>query len=146
MLAMDFTNSEVAPCLFTKHHEKEFIVIAIYVDDLKLFGTNKMILETIKLLQSVFEIRDIGQTTFCLGLQFDYLPQGILLHQETYTKRILKQFNMDHAKGVRSPMDLRSLDEQKDIFQKREDAEPLLGPEKPYLSAIGALMFLANQT
>ena len=43
-------------------------------------------------------------------------------------------------------MEMRSLDRDKDIFRKRSENEPLLGSEKPYLSAIGALMFLANQT
>jgi hypothetical protein len=32
------------------------------------------------------------------------------------------------------------------MFRKRSETEPLLGPKKPYLSAIGALMFLAKQT
>ena len=43
-------------------------------------------------------------------------------------------------------MEVRSLDRDKDVFRKRNENEPLLGSEKPYLSAIGALMFLANQT
>jgi hypothetical protein len=30
------------------------------------------------------------------------------------------------------------------MFTKKSKNEPLLGLEKPYLSAIGALMFLAN--
>lgn len=53
---------------------------------------------------------------------------------------------MDNLKPVKSPMDLRSLDRNKDIFRKREDHEPLLGSEVPYLSATGALMFLGTQT
>lgn len=43
-------------------------------------------------------------------------------------------------------MDLCSLDPTMDIFHKRKESELLLGPEKPYLSAIGALMYLVNQT
>src|SRR5450759_1702904 len=91
-------------------------------------------------------MRDLGQTTFCLGLQFEHLPIGIFLHQSTYTRKILKQFNMHNAQAVKSPMDIRSLERDKDIFRKRAENEPLLGPEKPYLFAIGALMFMANQT
>ena len=35
---------------------------------------------------------------------------------------------------------------KKDPFRPREDNEELLGPEVPYLSVIGALMYFANNT
>ena len=43
-------------------------------------------------------------------------------------------------------MVVRSLDVNKDPFRPRMDDEELLGPEVPYLSAIGALMYLASHT
>ncbi|KAM6546487.1 hypothetical protein CsatB_027223 [Cannabis sativa] len=43
-------------------------------------------------------------------------------------------------------MVVRSLDVEKDPFRPREEHKELLGPEVPYLSAIGALMYLANCT
>jgi hypothetical protein len=39
-------------------------------------------------------------------------------------------------------MVIRSLDVKKDHFRPREDDEEILGPEVPYLSAIGALHIL----
>ncbi|XP_035834140.1 secreted RxLR effector protein 161-like [Helianthus annuus] len=43
-------------------------------------------------------------------------------------------------------MVVRSLDVEKDPFRPPKDGEEILGPEIPYLSAIGALMFLASHT
>ena len=43
-------------------------------------------------------------------------------------------------------MVVRSLDVNKDQFRLRDKNEELLGPEVPYLSAIGALMYIANCT
>jgi hypothetical protein len=43
-------------------------------------------------------------------------------------------------------MVVRLLDVKKDHFHPREDDEEILGPEVLYLSAIGALMYLANCT
>ncbi|MED6153344.1 hypothetical protein PIB30_117756 [Stylosanthes scabra] len=43
-------------------------------------------------------------------------------------------------------MVVRSLNVHDDPFRPREDEEEILGPEIPYLSAIGALMYLANNT
>jgi len=53
---------------------------------------------------------------------------------------------MDKAYPLNIPMVVRSLDVKKDIFRPREDNEELLGPEVSYLSAIGALMYLVNNT
>ena len=43
-------------------------------------------------------------------------------------------------------MVLRSFDVKKDPYKPREGNEELFGPEVPYLNAIGALKYLANNT
>jgi hypothetical protein len=43
-------------------------------------------------------------------------------------------------------MVVRSLDMNKDQFRPKDENEELLGPEVPYLSAIEALMYIANCT
>src|SRR6266542_335949 len=91
-------------------------------------------------------MKDLGQTKFCLGLQLEHLPIGILIHQSTYIQKILEKFNMDKSYSSKTPMVVRSLDMNKDQFRPRDENEELLGPEVPYLSAIGALMYIANYT
>ena len=97
-------------------------------------------------LKAEFEMKDLGKTRFCLGLQIEHLPEGILIHQVTYTKKVLERFNMSKAHPLKTPMVVRSPDEDKDQFRPRNEDEKVLGPEVPYLSAIGALMYLANCT
>ncbi|GJY64443.1 hypothetical protein Tco_0465903 [Tanacetum coccineum] len=53
---------------------------------------------------------------------------------------------MDKAKPLSTPMVGRSLNVDNDPFRPCEDDEEVLGPEVPYLSVIGALMYLANCT
>ena len=53
---------------------------------------------------------------------------------------------MNKAHPLSSPMIIHSLDLKKDPFRHYEKGEELLGLEVPYLSAIGALMYLANRT
>ena len=53
---------------------------------------------------------------------------------------------MDKAHILSSPMVVRSLDMKKDPFHPCKKGEKLLGPEVPYLSIIGALMYLAYCT
>ena len=61
-------------------------------------------------------MKDLGKTKFCLNLQIEHLPNGILVHQSTYTKKVLKQFYMDKAHPLSTPMVGRSLDLKKDPF------------------------------
>ncbi|KAL5553718.1 hypothetical protein UlMin_041119 [Ulmus minor] len=53
---------------------------------------------------------------------------------------------MDKANPLSTPMVVRILNVEKDPFRPCEDNEDIVGPEVPYLSAIGALMYLANCT
>ena len=53
---------------------------------------------------------------------------------------------MDKAHPLSTPMVVQSLDVNKDQFRPCENDKKFLGPEVPCLSAIGALMYLANNT
>ena len=53
---------------------------------------------------------------------------------------------MDKTHPLSSPMVVHSLDVKKDPSRPCENGEKLLGPKVPYLSVIGALMYLANYT
>jgi hypothetical protein len=109
-------------------------------------GTLEELTKTANYLKNVFEMKDLSKTKFCLGLQIEHISNGILIHQSTYTEKVLKHFHMDKAHPLSSPMVVRTLDVKKDHFRPKEDDEETLGPEVPYLSAIGALMYLTNYT
>ena len=146
LLKEEYVNNPICPCVFIKKSETGFAIIAVYVDDLNLFGTPEELTKTAEYLKKEFEMKDLGKTKFCIGLQIEHFPNGVLVHQSTYIKKILKRFNMDKAHPLSSPMLVSSLDVKNDPFRPCEKGEELLGPEVPYLSAIGALMYLANCT
>ncbi|CAL2228217.1 unnamed protein product [Prunus armeniaca] len=91
-------------------------------------------------------MKNLGKTKYCLGLQIEHSANGILVHQSTYTEKVWKQFGMHKAHPLSTPMVARSLDTKKDPYRPKGDDEILLGPEVPYLSAIGALLYLAQCT
>ena len=141
-----YKNNAICPCVFIKKTTSGYVIIAVYVDDLNIIGTNKEILEVIDLLKKEFEMKDLGKTKYCLGLQIEHMPNGILVHQSNYTERVLKRFNMNNANSLSTPMVVRSLNIDKDPYRPCEENEEVLGPEVPYLNAIGALMYLTNCT
>ena len=118
----------------------------MYVDYLNLIGTSEELTRIEKYLKKEFEMKDLGKTKFCQGLKIEQFPTGVLVYQSTYTKKFLKCFHMDKAHPLSSPMIVRSLDVKMEPFRPYEKGEELLGPEVPYLSVIGALMYMANCT
>ena len=146
LLRKRYKNDPLCPCVFIKRSGSEFVIIAVYVDDLNIIGTTNELSEAVVNLKKEFEMKNLGKTKLCLGLQIEHLENGIFVHQSAYISKVLKRFYMDNAHPLSTPMVVRSLDVNKDPFRPRMDDEELLGPEVPYLSAIGALMYLASHT
>ncbi|KAI3692362.1 hypothetical protein L6452_32176 [Arctium lappa] len=146
LLKESYKNDSICPCIFIKRSGPEYVIIAVYVDDLNIIGTPGELPRAIEYLKKGFEMKDLGKKKFCLGLQIEHLKGGILVHQETYIEKVLKRFYMDKSHPMSTPMVVRSLDVEKDPFRHPTDNEDILDPEVPYLSAIGALMFLAGHT
>ncbi|BBG93440.1 transposable element gene [Prunus dulcis] len=146
LLKEGYTNDPICPCVFIKKSESGFAIVAVYVDDMNLIGTSEELQKTADYLKREFEMKDLGKTKYCLGLQIEHSANGILVHQSTYTEKVLKRFGMDKAHPLSTPMVVRSLDTKKDPYRPKGDDEMVLGPEVPYLSAIGALLYLAQCT
>ena len=62
------------------------------MDDLNLIGTPEGLLETTNFLNKKFEMKDLGKTRYCLGLQIEYFSNDIFVHQSIYTEKVLKRF------------------------------------------------------
>jgi hypothetical protein len=137
LLQKGYTTNDDSPCVFIKKSQTGFCIISVYVNDIN---------EAHNHLMTKFEMKDLGQTKFSLGLQLEHIPSGIFVYQAAYIHKILEKFNMDKAHPTKTPMIVRSLDLNKDSFRPHDEGEGILGPEVPYLSAIGVLMYLANST
>ena len=110
-----------------------FVILAVYVDDINLFGTPEELTKATTYLKNEFERKDLGKTKYCLGLQIEHKSNGILIHQSTYVEKVLKQFNMNKTHPLSSPMIVRSLNAKKYHFRPKEENEALLGHGIPYL-------------
>ena len=75
-----YTSSTNCPCVFIQRSQDGLCIISVYVDDLIIIGTPRDIEEASSYLMSEFEMKDLGKTKFCLGLQLEHSPAGILVH------------------------------------------------------------------
>jgi hypothetical protein len=95
----------LTPCVFIKKSSNGFCIISVYVDNLNIIGTTGDIKEAIACLKTEFEMKDLGKTKFCLGVQLEHLSEGVFVHQSTYTKRVLEKFNMNECHPLKTPYD-----------------------------------------
>ena len=93
LLKEGYVNNSICPYIIKKL-ETGFAIIAVYVGDLNLVGTPEELIRTTNYLKKEFEIKDLGKTKFYLSLQIEHFPNGILVHQSTYIKKVLKHFHM----------------------------------------------------
>jgi hypothetical protein len=84
LLNKDYSNSDDCPCVFIKKSSTGFCIISVYADDLNIIGHTKVMDEACNHLKMEFEMKYLGRTKFCLGLQLEHLHMSILIHQSTY--------------------------------------------------------------
>ena len=78
-----YSNRDDCPCVFIKRSSSGFCIISMYVDDINIIGNTQNIEEARNHLKTEFEMKDLGKTKFCIGLQIEHLYSGILVHQST---------------------------------------------------------------
>jgi hypothetical protein len=88
LLQRGYINNDDCPCVFIKKSSDGFCIISVYVDDLNIIGTTRDIEEAMAYLKTEFEMKDLGKTKFCLGLQLEHLPEGVFVHSLLYKEGI----------------------------------------------------------
>lgn len=96
-------------------------------------------------MKKQFEMKILGRTTFCLGLQIKYCANGsLLLRQQTYTRKLLCTFNMDTANALSAPLIGKSKTEDGPYRPSKPDEEEM--EKRQYLAVVGAPLYLATNT
>ncbi|RVW49495.1 hypothetical protein CK203_092796 [Vitis vinifera] len=62
------------------------------------------IIDFSKCMHSEFEMSMMGELNYFLGLQIKQLKEGTFINQAKYIKDLLKRFNMEEAKVMKTPM------------------------------------------
>lgn len=134
--------SQLDACVYTT--PTEALYLALYVDDGLVVGES---LQTIK--KFLNEMKKEFETTYSeakcyLGIEIerDRKERKLHLHQSTYTRTVLKKFQMENCIPVGVPADPH----QKLTHNMDEEGNP--GPiiDVPYRQLIGSLMYLAVGT
>jgi hypothetical protein len=73
---------DVDHSFYVHRSDESIVVITIYVDNLIVGGDNEKEVEHVKsLLKQKFDMKDLGELKFFLGIEVIRMPQGIWLLQ-----------------------------------------------------------------
>ena len=92
--------------MYTKCTYREYIIIALYVDDMLLSGTSlDMVHSTKRFLDSQFDMKDMSEAKVILDVKITRMGDSIMLSQEHYVEKILKRFGHLDVKPMSIPYD-----------------------------------------
>ncbi len=82
------------------------VVIVIYVDDLIITGdSDAYIFDLKKLLKQKFQMKDLGELRYFLGIEVIQSPKGIWLLQRQYALNKLFKYGMIGCKPISIPLE-----------------------------------------
>ncbi|KAI4365602.1 hypothetical protein MLD38_021570 [Melastoma candidum] len=124
LIEKGYRKGKVDTTLFLKKHGIELLIVQIYVDDIIFGSTNNTLCnEFAELMKGEFEMSMMGELTFFLGLQIRQTSEGTFIHQEKYTKQLLKKYELTNSKHLSTPMSTNAIVEKD---ESGKDADPSL--------------------
>ena len=99
--SLGFVENKIDQCIYLKVSGRKFIFLVLYVDDILLASSDLSLLhETKILLSKSFDMKDLGEASFVLGIEIIRdRSRGVLgLSQKGYINRVLERFNMQNCR------------------------------------------------
>ena len=130
------------PCVYKYIKETKVVFLVLYVDDILLIGNDIGLLSDVKKwLVEKFQMKDLGQASYVLGIQIirDRKNRLLALSQASYIDKVLARFSMQNSK--KGQLQTRhgivlSKEQCPTTPQEEEDMRRV-----PYASVVGSLMY-----
>ncbi|KAA3458763.1 pleiotropic drug resistance protein 3-like [Gossypium australe] len=134
--SLGFEGSISEPTLYVKKEGGETqLIVSLYVDDLLVTGGNDAMLTNIKCkIESMFEMSDLGEMPYFLGMEVSQTQQGIFISQKAFALKILNRFSMQNCKVTSTPVAVGEKLTSQGDFEKVN--------ESTYKSVVRCLLYL----
>jgi hypothetical protein len=125
-------------CIFSN----ENLIVAIYVDDIVIIGSNEMQIIEFKMhISNRFKTKDLGRLSLILGLQIEYPnTDSLIIHQKNYIDKIIRTFELNDKKGTDIPLQPNQ-NISGELLDKEDKLRNLVDTYK-YRKTIGMLIYL----
>jgi hypothetical protein len=92
--------------VFYRHSGNQVTILAVYVDDIIITGDDTLeIAQLKKNLSKEFEVKDLGQLRYFLGIEIARSPRGIVLSQRKYVLDLLNETGMLGCRKASTPIE-----------------------------------------
>ena len=123
------------PCVYV--HGRTGVIIAMWVDDLMIFGKDIADIEDLKeRLSEEYEMKDLGELKYFLGIQVHRDRERKLIHidQSSYNQTVLERFGMTNSKPANTPL-------PSGARLTKATISDVLVDQKDYQRMVGSLMY-----
>jgi hypothetical protein len=135
LVTIGFRMSDADHSLYVRKSDEGIVVITIYVDDLIVGGDNEKEVEHVKrLLKQKFDMKDLGELKFFLGIEVIRTPEGIWLLQRQYALDMLSKYGMVGCKPISVPLNQNG--------KLSADAGEVLEDATMYMKIVGSLIYM----
>jgi len=102
---LGFVPSKADTSLFYYNKNGHNIFVLVYVDDIIVASSSSQATDALLAdLQAEFDLKDLGDLHFFLGIEVKRGRDGLILTQERYAMDILKRSGMQLCKPVDTPL------------------------------------------
>ncbi|CAN1791793.1 Retrovirus-related Pol polyprotein from transposon TNT 1-94, partial [Linum perenne] len=136
--ASGYNQSLADHTMFMKHgNEGRLAILIVYVDDIIITGDDIEEIRKLKLkLATEFEIKDLGELRYFLGMEVARSKRGLVISQRKYILDLLKETGMLGCKPIDTPMETNKK------FSLDENSVPV--NRGRYQRLVGKLIYLAH--
>jgi hypothetical protein len=135
LTTLGFIEAKSDTSLFIFHRDSDTVYLLLYADDIILTASSTELLRrTIFTLQREFAMKDLGPLHHFLGITVERCPDGLFLHQRTYTLDIVKRTVMTDCNPCTTPVDLQA--------KLADNSGPPVMDTSQFWSIVGALQYL----
>jgi hypothetical protein len=132
---------EADHAVYVSEENPRKLFMGVYVDDLLIGSTDFGELVKLKqALSSEFQMKDMNEVGYVLGIKVVRTESKIFLSQEKYAKELLVRFGMESCHGAFTPLETGT------ILDANGEGTELCGDNVPYREAVGSLMYLMTGT
>lgn len=98
--------SDADPCVYHTGPIENKSFIIVYIDDILVMSSDDSEIARVKNhLGSKFDVKDLGEIKYCLGLEFARDNRGITVKLKGYINDVLSRFGMFDCKPVSTPLE-----------------------------------------
>ena len=135
LITIGFCMADAEYSLYVQVSDKGIVVITIYVDDLIVGGDKEDEIEHVKgLLKQKFEMKDLEDMCYFLGIEVIRTPEGIWLSQRQYVLDMLSKYGMASCKPISVPLDQNG--------KVSADASYVLEDAIEYMKIVGSMIYV----